>query len=177
MSPIQSRLRGGDDFPFLRRALTLCLLLGLWGCAGPRVGASPAHSAPIQPISQVSLERDCFGCARGTRLVLRADGTATRTHIGKARSGTQDVITTGTVRAEDFAALSRLVEAQKFFDMKDEYQDPDLQDGRWSVVAVLRGSSEKRVFQRDEAGPDALKLIEHRIDELAAKITFVAVHR
>jgi hypothetical protein len=177
MSPIQPRFRGGDDVPDLRRAVTLCLLLGLWACAGPRVGASPASSAPVQPISQISLERDCFGCARGTRLVLRADGVAMRTHIGKARSGTQDVVTAGTVRAEDFAALSRLVDAQKFFVMNDEYQDPDLHDGPWSVVAVLRGSSEKRVFRRDEAGPDALKLIERRIDELAAKITFVAVQR
>jgi hypothetical protein len=131
----------------------------------------------MPPITQISIERDCFGCASGSLLLMRADGSAQRVQRGKARHGTVDVLARGSVRAEDFAALARLVEAQQFFAMDDEYQDPDLRDGPWTLTSVVRGAQEKRVFRRDEAGPEALKVLELRIDEMAAKITFVAAPR
>ncbi len=177
MSRTYPRLKGGHDVSLTRRAWAQCLLVGLCMCAGPLVGAPTAVSASMLPISQISIERDCFGCASGALLVLRADGTAQRMQRGKARHGTQDLATAGRVRAEDFAALARLVDAQQFFTLADEYQDPDLRDGPWTIVSVVRGAQEKRVFRRDEAGPVALKLLELRIDEVAAKITFSAAPR
>ena len=106
MSPIHPRLKGGHDVSLPRRAWATCLLVGLWGCAGPLVGASTAVSASMLPISQISIERDCFGCASATLLVMRADGTAQRLQRGNARHGTQDLVTAGRVRAEDFVALA-----------------------------------------------------------------------
>lgn len=127
------------------------------------------------PVTQISIERDCFGCAGGSLLVLRADGSAQRVQRGHARHGTVDVVTQGAGRVEDFAALARFVQAQQFFAMEDEYQDPDLRDGPWTLVSVTRGGQEKRVFRRDEVGPAALKLLELRIDAMAARITFTPV--
>ena len=150
-------------------------MLGLWGCAGPLVNvptALPSAAPPGAPITQISIERDCFGCAGGSLLVLRADGSAQRVQRGHARHGSLDVVTQGVGRAAEFAALARFVQVQQFFAMADEYQDPDLRDGPWTLVSVTRGGQEKRVFKRDEAGPEALKLLESRIDAVAARITF-----
>ena len=151
------------------------MLLGLWGCTGPLVDAPaalPSAMPPGAPITQISIERDCFGCAGGSLLVLRADGSAQRVQRGHARHGALDVVTHGAGRAADFAALARFVQVQQFFAMADEYQDPDLRDGPWTLISVTRGDQEKRVFKRDEAGPDALKLLQSRIDAVAAGITF-----
>ena len=183
MSPTHPRFKGGTDLSTPRRAFSWRLWLGLCGCAAPLVCAAAtapeaiaptAPTAPPAPITQISIERDCFGCASGTLLTLRADGAARRVQRGKARHGTLDLACLGSVRAADFAALAKWVDKQQFFAMDDAYQDPDLQDGPWTVVSVVRGAQEKRVFRRDEAGPDALKQLESRIDEVAAKIVFSA---
>ena len=123
-------------------------------------------------ITEISIERDCFGCASGVVLVLRRDGTAQRVQVGKARHRTPHVVTHGSVAAVDFDALARFIQTQQFFAMADEYQDADVQDGPWTVVRVVRGGQERRVFRRDEAGPDALKQIEQRIDAVAARVAF-----
>lgn len=136
----------------------------------PLVGAQPAATLSMNPITEISIERDCFGCASGWVLVLRRDGKAQRTLRGKARHRTQDIVMQGRVPLPDFESLARLIEAQNFFALVDEYQVPGLQDGPWTVVRVARGNLDKQVFRRDEAGPDALKQIEAAIDAVAARV-------
>lgn len=121
-------------------------------------------------ITEISLERDCFGCASGWLLVLRRDGTAQRTLRGKARHRTQDQVSTGTLRLSDFEALAALVEAQRFFALADEYRDPEIQDGPWSQLRVVRGTQDKRVFRQDGAEHAGLVQIEAAIDALAARL-------
>lgn len=174
MSPTHPLTRGGADVCAPRRALFVGMVLCLWGCSGPGVGAPTSTPAAMPVITEIAIERDCFGCASGAVLVLRRDGSAQRTQVGKARHRTADVVALGRVAAADFEALARFVETQNFFAMADEYQEADVQDGPWTVLRVVRGAQEKRVFRRDEAGPDALKRIGQRIDAVALRIAFAA---
>lgn len=121
-------------------------------------------------ISEISLERDCFGCASGWVLVLRRDGTAQRTLRGKARHRTLDQVSTGTLRLSDFGALAALVEAQRFFAMADEYRDPEVQDGPWTQLRVVRGAQDKQVFRQDGVEHEGLARIEAGIDALAVRL-------
>jgi hypothetical protein len=138
--------------------------------------AQPAGTA-MNTISEISIERDCSGCATGSVLVLRSDGTATLSTIGKARHATTDSASSGTLRREDFEALARLAQSQGFFEMKDIYEDPDVQDGAWVTTRVLRGKQDKRVIRRDAAGPEALKQLEAAITTLQARLAFTPVRR
>jgi hypothetical protein len=123
-------------------------------------------------ISEITLERDCFGCATGSMLVLRRDGTARHTITGKARHGTADKSERGAVAAKDFDVLARLAMAKGFFELNDLYENPQLQDGSWSTTSVTRGGNTKRVFSRDGAAPAALEAVETAIENLKARITF-----
>jgi hypothetical protein len=156
-----------------------CMVRGL--CAGTAFAALAACAQPagtvMDTISEISIERDCSGCATGSVLVLRSDGTATLNIIGKARHATADSTTTRTLRREDFEALARLAQGKGFFEMKDIYEDPELQDGAWVTTRVLRGKQDKRVIRRDAAGPEALKQLEAAITALQSRIGFTPVSR
>lgn len=123
-------------------------------------------------ITTISLEQNCFGCQGGSLLVLHRDGSALLTTTGSARQGTADKVTTGHVAPADFDKLARLVAAQGFFDLKDSYEDPQLRDGAWSTTTVSRGTSEKRVFRRNESGPASLKVVEAALEEMKSHIDF-----
>ena len=76
-------------------------------------------------------------------------------------------------RPQDFNALARLAVRRGFFAMKDEYQDAELQDGAWTTTRVLRGTQDKQVFSREDAGPADLRSFTAAIDALKARIAFV----
>ncbi|MBC7940635.1 MAG: hypothetical protein H7Z19_12875 [Chitinophagaceae bacterium] len=137
--------------------------------SGGPVGKGSAASS----ITQITLERDCSGCAAGSVLVLRRDGSATHTITGKARLGTQTQTSTGTVRSADFEALARLATGQGFFELNDSYEDPQIQDGPWAMTSIARGDADKKVFRRDDAAPPALRAIESAIEALQTQIKFV----
>lgn len=150
---------------------------GLW-MALSFCGVAPAlaqarSESPTSPITSISVEKDCSGCPTGSVLTLRRDGTATYTVTGKARLGTTGAESTGTVSAETFTEIARFIESQGFFNLKDEYDDPQLKDGAWTTISVERGGDEKRVFRRDDAGPASLKAIEKAIGDLKPQIQFV----
>lgn len=147
-----------------------CLLALLCGCAP--VGAGPAPA-----ITEISLERDCAGCATGSTLVLRRDGTAVYTVTGKARLGTEDQVARGRVAAKDFDRLAQLAVAQGFFALDDHYEDGQNQDGAWITTGITRGGQDKRVFRRDVAGPAALLAVEKAIEALRARIQFIPESR
>ena len=178
----QSPLNGGyaHQTPGLRSAATrrLCLalvmLLALGGCATSLALAQPARSAQtFMDITAITLESNCFGCATGSTLVLRSDGTATLTVTGNARLGTASKSSSATLRRQDFDALARVAVSRGFFELSDSYEDPQLQDGAWSTTRIVRGGQDKAVFTRDEAGPANLKAVQAAIAALQSKLAFV----
>jgi len=56
---------------------------------GPTDSPSPAAS-PVAAVTEITYERNCFGCPTDSILVLKRDGTATYTVTGNARQGTAD---------------------------------------------------------------------------------------
>lgn len=133
-------------------------------------GGKPAGNAA--GITSVTLERDCMGCASGTVFVLRRDGTASLTFTGKARMGTQTRLANGNVPVSTFDGLARLAVEQGFFRLEDSYEEAGLMDGAWSTLTIARGDQGKSVFRREDAGPQALKVIAAAIDALRAGIDF-----
>lgn len=128
-------------------------------------------------ISQISIERDCFGCANGSRLVLHLSGSAVLTMTGNARHGTEDKVSMARLPAAEFESLAALLTAQGFFDLVDTYENPEIQDGAWTAVSVQRGTQVKRVFWRNDAGPASLRTIASALAALQARSRFVDAPR
>jgi hypothetical protein len=135
--------------------------------AGPAAGtvsATSATSGAPSAITQIGLERDCFGCATGTRVLLHRDGRAELTITGKARHRTVDRPLHGRIEPQQFEALARLVLEADFFALEPLYEEPDLQDGAWATIRVGRGGDIKEVFRREQAGPEGLARLEAAIE-------------
>ncbi len=162
------------------RSLWVSALIALCWCVQPATAAQDVKAAAVQDIATISLEKNCFGCTGGSLLVLRRDGTATFTIVGSARSGTPDQVSSGKVRREDFDALAQLAVARGFFGLDDSYDDPDTRDGAWSTTSIGPGGANtplKRVFRRENAGPQALQAVETAIETVKAQITFTPERR
>lgn len=145
----------------------------LWLLCQARVALAQAQPglAPQTPqFSSISLEKDCFGCTGGVKLVLLREGSATQTRLGKARLGTVDRQRSSPLSQASFDALLRVILEQGFLSLQDSYQDPDLQDGDWTLITLTGNGLEKTVFQRAQAGPPALQIIEAAINDLAAQL-------
>jgi hypothetical protein len=132
---------------------------------------------PTSAISSITLERQCMGCAGASVLLLQRDGQARYTVPGHARLGTSDQIATGTVSTRDFEALARLAVQQGFFELQDRYEDPQLQDGEWTMLRIVRGEQDKQVVNRNGAGPAALQTLERGVDALKTRIKFAPASR
>ncbi len=175
--------------PPRRRQLLAAGLLGfgLTSCvAGARPGASsPAASslsssgsrpeADPAGISQIALEHGCFGCATGTLLVMRRDGSAVRTETGNARNGTTDRHFRGSIPVPAFDGLARQAVSQGFFGWQESYQDRQLQDGEWNILRLTRGDQAWQVSQQNGAGPPALTALVQAILAWQASTAFEAV--
>ena len=153
-------------FRWLQRLPSACLCLGMISCVMADSGASGGPHG----ITEIVIERDCFGCAVGRSLVLQSDGSARVAEVGKARHGTSDRVDPGWVSPDEFDALARLLVERGFFQMKDRYEDPELQDGAWMTLRATRGSQQKEVFVRDDAAPPDLRAVETAIDALQSRI-------
>lgn len=133
--------------------------------------AGAASAAP--PLQSISLERDCNGCPTGSRLVLRADGSAEVATVGKARLGTADASRAGRLSIERFAALARLAQEHGFFTLPDDLSDPEQQDGPWLLLRLDGTDGHfKQVFHRGAAMPAALAELVQAIDTATGDITF-----
>ena len=124
-------------------------------------------------VTAITLERDCSGCETGTTMTFRLDGMATLENTGKERFGTSDRSFTGKVARADFDRLASLLISRGFFDLRDEYRDPTLADGAWIATSAVRDGRTKKVVDRNEAGPPALRAIEEAIESVRASITWV----
>ena len=127
----------------------------------------------VSPLQSISLERDCNGCPTGSRLVLRADGSAEVAKVGKARLGTADESRAGRLSIERFAALVRLAQERGFFALADDLSDPEQQDGPWLLVRLDGTDGHfKQVFHRGVAMPAALAEMVQALDTATGDITF-----
>jgi hypothetical protein len=149
---------------------------GLAASAGVVALAACAQPA-ASDITEILVERDCFGCASGSLLVLRRDGTATLSVVGKARHATQDSSASGKLRREDFDALVNLAAGKGFFQMPEAYEAADVQDGAWVITRVRGATRDKLVVHRNGAGPAGLKQFEAAIAAAQARIQFVPDRR
>jgi hypothetical protein len=140
----------------------------------PLLAMSTSLSSP-SPVSEITLERDCFGCATGWLIRVASDGKASLTVTGKSRHGTVDQTSTSAISHRDYEGLAQLLVMQGFFDMLDSYDDPQQQDGAWSTVAATRDGQAKRVFSRAGAQPDAVRQIEAAIDNWRAQARWTVV--
>lgn len=156
-----------------RRRLLVALALSTAVLAVARAAPPPDGAV----ISLIAMEKDCFGCASGSRLVLRRDGFAGLTQTGKARHGTQEKSSVGRVGTAEFEALARLTLAQGWLGLQDSYDDPQTRDGGWTLILVERSDgTAKQVFRRAGTGPAALDVIEAALLELQGGITFTRKH-
>ena len=121
-------------------------------------------------ITEISLERNCFGCPTGSLLVLRRDGTATYTVTGSARQGTTDQVSQGKVSPKDFDRLTKMILASGFFDLAEEYGDPEQRDGKWAAISVTRGNQSKKVISREDSGPQPLQDLIKEIDQIGVDL-------
>jgi hypothetical protein len=124
----------------------------------------------VAAITEISVERNCFGCPTGSLLVLRRDGTATYTVTGDERHGTTNQVTQGKVARKDFDRLARLATTNGFFKLAEEYGDPEQRDGPWTALTVVRGRESKKVTSREQAGPKCLQEMIKAVDEIGASI-------
>jgi hypothetical protein len=134
---------------------------------------SPSMNATAHGISTITLERDCNGCATGTRLELRREGQAVATTTGKAKLGTVDSVSRAPLPAAEFEALAQQLLARGFFDMAQMYEEAGVQDGSWATLTVVRGGVTRQVFRREDAGPATLKALEAHVAALQARLVFV----
>jgi hypothetical protein len=133
---------------------------------------APAPSAPPDgEITEIRFENDCFGCPTGTLLVLRREGTATLTETGKARHGTVDRVSTGSIPRKDFNRLAALLVAKGFFALEDDYPDAQKADGAWTTISARRDGQTKRVTGRTQAGPPALQAIAQALQAVRTGLT------
>lgn len=171
----------------LRRCISAALFgcVMLTACAQPsalqdanrpdtaRMKPTPSSATALHGISTITLERDCNGCATGTRLELRRDGQAVATSTGKAKLGTADSVSRAALPAAEFDALAQQLVAGGFFEMAEVYEEAGLQDGSWATLTVVRTGVPRQVFRREDAGPAALKAVEAAIGALQARLAFV----
>jgi hypothetical protein len=136
------------------------------GTTGQRVPTS------AEAITEIALERRCFGCDRELAITIRRDGTATRTTFGNARMGVAERQAHGEVPGGAFDELSRLVVAEGFATLNEEYRDPSIADGEWAVTAVTSGGVRKSVLDKHEKAPPALVRIQARIEALGKTIVW-----
>jgi hypothetical protein len=148
-----------------RAVLSLALASGCFA------QAPPPSAPPRQGITEIALEKDCFGCPTGTLLVLRRAGTATLTLTGKARHGTVDRVSTGSILSKDFEKLADLLVSKGFFTLPDEDSDPGTADGEWTTIRAVRDGRTKRVTQRTQPGPPGLQAIEQALQAVRAGLT------
>jgi hypothetical protein len=169
--------RSSQAVSMQRKIVSKCAALALACCVSWLSMGTALAVSPDAAITLISMEKDCFGCSAGERLVLRRDGQASLTLTGKARHGTQDQTSLGVVGDADFDALARLTLAQGFLALQEVYDDPQTRDGGWTIISIERsGGDAKQVFRRAGAGPAALDVIEAALQAQRGRIAFKRKH-
>lgn len=179
-------IRDGRTFgwpPHLVVALGLCamaMVSGVSAEAGHAVAAAfqprlrQSTAATGQAVTEITLERRCFGCGREYAISFRRDGNASRILFGNARSNTEDRGFTGHLDPGEFDALAELLRREGFFALEAEYPSIHSVDGEWSTTRAI-ASLTKAVLNVNGAAPDSLKRIEKAIDTLSERTQWAEV--
>lgn len=134
--------------------------------------------APAQPaadgVTEITFERQCFGCEGPYSATLRQDGQASRTFHGNRRMGTADRELTGRVEPTNFERLAAVLVSEGFFDLADSYRLPDVADGQWVTVGAVRAGARKSVLDSNHAGPANLARIETAIEAVIEAVDWKA---
>jgi len=135
----------------------------------PTAAAQTSATAPAQGPITITLERTaCFGFCPAYRVSLREDGTVTY-------EGTQHVKVPGkqTWRIDPAAvrALAREMRDAGFFELQDQYRAM-MTDHPTVYTSLSTGGRTKKVMNY-VAGPQKLKDLEERIDQVAGTQKYV----
>lgn len=130
----------------------------------------------LPSISEIALERRCFGCQEPYKLTFQRDGAAHLLLVGVARQGTVDRNRRGTVTRDEFTQLASLIQTEGFFDLNDAYRDSTVADGQAAITTVVVDGRTKVVVNSNEAGPVRLRTIEDAIDALGKKVTWTSAN-
>ena len=57
--------------------------------------------------------------------------------------------------------------ANGFFDLREEYGDPELRDGKWTAISITCGRQSKKVISREDSGPQALQQLIKEVDQMS----------
>jgi hypothetical protein len=151
------------------RALSVALFIALLVSVPLSFSGCVTYPALMHQVTEITLERDCFGCVTGSLMRLRSDGSASFSVTGKARHGGSIHTSMGRISAADFQDLVTLATANGFFDWHDTYDDPQTQDGPWTAVVMTKNGQDKRVFWRDEASPTGAAALVAAIEAVQDK--------
>ncbi len=98
---------------------------------------------------------------------IYADGTVD--YLGRARVRTEGH-RTRQLSGEALLALRAAIERARFWELRDEYVNPDVRDGEFIILYVAEGGAQKAVVHGSGATPSAelrsLVLLEKHIDTL-----------
>jgi hypothetical protein len=141
----------------------------LLACAHAQAGSGQIPAQPLTPaaITEIAIERRCFGCPNEQQLVFSRGGTATKVTFGNARRGTSDRRATAPVTPEQFDRLARAGLDAGFFSLDAEYRDPQVADGAWTMTTVTAGARTKSILDRDGRAPAALVRFQSEVDAVA----------
>jgi hypothetical protein len=118
---------------------------------------------PKPTITEITLERTaCFGFCPIYKVILRSDNTAT--YIGMKfveRQGTYKAYISG------FEYLAKIIEARRYFSLRDRYTEP-ISDMPSAITSVVRNGKRKTIDNYGNSGPIELWEIENLIDGLIA---------
>jgi Domain of unknown function (DUF6438) len=138
------------------------------GCATTGV----AQTSQAEPI-EITIERTpCFGMCPEYKVTIKGDGTVTYT-------GRQHVRVTGdrtwTIDPAAVRALAREMEAAGYFELQDEYTSR-MTDHPTTRTSLTIGARSKKVSDYI-SGPQKLKDLEQRIDDVAGTRKYVFIDR
>jgi hypothetical protein len=125
---------------------------------------------PQPTITEITLERTaCFGFCPIYKVILRSDNTAT--YIGMKfveRQGTYKAYISG------FEYLAKIIEARRYFSLRDRYTEP-ISDMPSAITSVVRNGKRKTIDNYGNSGPIELWEIENLIDGLIANVRWEKV--
>jgi hypothetical protein len=148
--------------------LALCVVFV--ACAVRPVAALPGDPAvdAASPITEITLQRTwCYGRCPIDEVVLRADGTAAFT--GKGNVGRTGQFR-GTFWKGEFDQLSKWLDSQGFFGMKDSYGSANI-DASDQIISIVRDGKRKTVTNH-WGGSLVFWGMERAIRGIAADITW-----
>ncbi len=120
-----------------------------------------------EEITEIGLERTrCFGTCPVDEVIFQSDGTVR--YVGKAHVDKVGKYK-GKIDPAEFEKLARMMDKNKFFELKDDYSKP-ITDHPSLITHAKRAKATKKVDNYADAGPKELKEIEKAVLKLSAEV-------